>query len=708
MKDSRIRKRALKMTLLLILGILLNAFPVILEYETGIHMPLLFTGTILVTILSGALPGMLSATGSVLLEYLYVGFLYGFTFVNLDVPVYRVLYGVLIAILIYLFIGREMYRKPWSILLVILILSVMIWLMDKTITAVISGYYITGDENRLADVWRTLKKRFSPESFSSRMESLWVVLLRISVSVAVSLTIFHLLPGKLKRELRDISWMQEPLSVAKVRQIRKKSASYRFSLRSKITLLLITAIILSTVIISVIGLRNTEELFEENYCAVTKQAGMYTETLVSPELAEEFLRKGPEAESYGQTKEMLKRYVTYTAHLSRLTLLHIADGRCTVVLDVNDDAETELSFGESFVDDTDKKELADYPPELLDNWSVYEYRDGKYSVYALIWPILDEGGDPVLIVFPEVRVSSISENAVLFVIRVVIEFSGFFILLIAFGFWLSRYYMVYPITSMSFRADHISENLNDLVSLNQNIQELDQLGIFTADETETLYRSICEMAQSVSGRMKEVHTLFVQTAEALAGAIDAKDRYTNGHSHRVAEYSLRIAKEAGKSEEECERVYFAALLHDVGKIGVPIEILSKKGKLTDEEFEQIKKHPVIGSQILSSIKQSPWLSIGARYHHERYDGKGYPEGLKGKEIPEIARIIAVADAYDAMTSNRSYRSAIPQHIVREELVKGTGTQFDPEFAGIMIRMVDEDTEYRMQESEDRGGEDKDI
>ncbi len=203
--------------------------------------------------------------------------------------------------------------------------------------------------------------------------------------------------------------------------------------------------------------------------------------------------------------------------------------------------------------------------------------------------------------------------------------------------------------------------------------------------------------KALEKKREEARELFEQTAEALSGAIDAKDRYTNGHSQRVADYSQMIAKEAGLSEEECEKVYFAALLHDVGKIGVPIEILSKKGRLTDEEFEQIKQHPVIGGQILSSIRRSPWLSIGARYHHERYNGKGYPEGISGEDIPELARIIAVADAYDAMTSNRSYRNAIPQQIVREEIVKGTGSQFDPDYAKIMLRLIDQDADYNMQE-----------
>ena len=189
-----------------------------------------------------------------------------------------------------------------------------------------------------------------------------------------------------------------------------------------------------------------------------------------------------------------------------------------------------------------------------------------------------------------------------------------------------------------------------------------------------------------------------QTVEALATAVDAKDSYTNGHSNRVAKYSRYIAQEAGMSEKECDDVYLAGLLHDVGKIGIDDSIINKKGKLTDEEFAVIKLHPGLGGQILSKIVMSPSLSVGARYHHERYDGKGYPDRLKGDEIPRIARIIAVADAYDAMTSTRSYRNVIPQMYVREELIKGMGTQFDPEYARIMIKLLDRDEGYTMKES----------
>ena len=191
--------------------------------------------------------------------------------------------------------------------------------------------------------------------------------------------------------------------------------------------------------------------------------------------------------------------------------------------------------------------------------------------------------------------------------------------------------------------------------------------------------------------------LFEQTAVALVNAIDAKDTYTHGHSSRVADYSRRLAEMNKKSEQECDEIYYAALVHDVGKIGVPRSIINKASRLTDEEYSIIKQHPTMGVQILQSISEFPTLSIGAHYHHERYDGKGYPDGLAGTDIPEVARIICVADAYDAMTSNRSYRGFMPQDAVKKEIEKGRGTQFDPEIAGMMLDIMEEDRDYELHE-----------
>ncbi len=215
-----------------------------------------------------------------------------------------------------------------------------------------------------------------------------------------------------------------------------------------------------------------------------------------------------------------------------------------------------------------------------------------------------------------------------------------------------------------------------------------------AVELTRLQRNLESM---VDEKTKENENLFLHVVECLADAIDAKDNYTNGHSGRVAAYSKEIARRYGYDEKQQEKIFMMGLLHDVGKIGVPDEVINKPGRLTDEEFACIKKHPAIGYKILSNIKEMPELSAGARFHHERYGGNGYPEGISGLDIPEVARIIAVADAYDAMTSNRSYRGVLPQEKVRDEIEKGKGTQFDPQFADIMLEMIDEDQEYRMRD-----------
>lgn len=224
----------------------------------------------------------------------------------------------------------------------------------------------------------------------------------------------------------------------------------------------------------------------------------------------------------------------------------------------------------------------------------------------------------------------------------------------------------------------------------------------------TLFNNLMELQDNlqhqVEARTKELEEeknnsekLLIEVTQALATTIDAKDKYTSGHSKRVAEYSKKIAILLGKNEKEQQKIYLIALLHDIGKIGVPDWIINKRDNLTDEEYQVVKEHPEIGYEILKNITTMPDLEVGVRWHHERLDGKGYPDGLSEAEIPEFARIISVADAYDAMTSNRSYRKYLPQSVARSEIFKGIGTQFAPEVAEKMIELIDADTEYTMHE-----------
>ena len=180
-----------------------------------------------------------------------------------------------------------------------------------------------------------------------------------------------------------------------------------------------------------------------------------------------------------------------------------------------------------------------------------------------------------------------------------------------------------------------------------------------------------------------------ETIMAIARTVDAKDIMTSQHSQRVSEYSVLIAKKYGFSEEEVDNLRNAALLHDIGKIGIPDAILNKPDKLTDEEYEKMKMHATLGADILKDFTLVEHAAEGARYHHERYDGTGYPEGLKGEDIPLYGRIIALADAFDAMTANRVYRKRLSFEEVMKELENGRGTQFDPELLDLFLGLLND-------------------
>ena len=189
----------------------------------------------------------------------------------------------------------------------------------------------------------------------------------------------------------------------------------------------------------------------------------------------------------------------------------------------------------------------------------------------------------------------------------------------------------------------------------------------------------------------------IESIEVIAMTIDAKDHYTNGHSLRVGKYSKLIAQELNLSSDDVDNIYYVALLHDIGKIAIPDSILNKPSRLTDEEFMVMKSHTIRGAEILSSISTIPNITAGARNHHEKYDGSGYPDGLKGEEIPYIARIICCADCFDAMATKRVYKEAFDDNVIKNEFIKWAGIQFDPEIAKVVVKLIEEKKLTPMEE-----------
>ena len=219
--------------------------------------------------------------------------------------------------------------------------------------------------------------------------------------------------------------------------------------------------------------------------------------------------------------------------------------------------------------------------------------------------------------------------------------------------------------------------------------KFDQLLLFI----ESAIKSIKQMQiiKSINEQLKEsqenLEKAYLESIEILRQTVEAKDTYTRGHSDRVSEYSVLIGKHLGLSEDDLHTLKIGGIFHDIGKIGIPDSILLKEAKLTDDEYSQIKNHPSIGKHILANATIFQSIIPIIFHHHERFDGRGYPAGLVGENIPLFARIAAVADTFDAMTSKRSYRNALPLEVVIAEIEKCSGSQFDPKIASVFLDIL---------------------
>ncbi len=236
--------------------------------------------------------------------------------------------------------------------------------------------------------------------------------------------------------------------------------------------------------------------------------------------------------------------------------------------------------------------------------------------------------------------------------------------------------------------DFLSKPLNlDVLSLTVD-RAVEKKTLVKQNRTyqRNLESMVQERTQQLNKANDDLRSLFIGSIKALAQALEAKDRYTQGHSARVAEESVRIARYLSLSEDEIQNIWIAGFLHDIGKIGIQESVLNKPGRLDPEEWELVKQHPVFAARILEPIEELADVIKMVRHHHEHYDGKGYPDGLAGADIPLGARILSVADAYDALTSERPYRDAVPEEEALLVFEEASGTQFDPVLAGAFLSL----------------------
>lgn len=305
----------------------------------------------------------------------------------------------------------------------------------------------------------------------------------------------------------------------------------------------------------------------------------------------------------------------------------------------------------------------------VDEWGAF------LSGYA---PIRDKGGKAIAMLGVDMKAEDVYKTQKEVLRRSILVLVFGLILSLGLGFLLSSR-ITNPVKKLVEGTRRIAQG---------NLQH--QVKVSSHDEIGKLAQSFNKMAQSLYESRRKLHNYFYRIMQSLVRILEARDRYTRGHSERVADYVERIALKLGCSEERLELLKEVAVLHDIGKLGVPESILNKKEKLTDDEWEIVRKHPLIGEDILRPVLLNEEMLVIIRGHHERFDGKGYPDRLTGENINLFAQIISVADAYDAMTSTRAYRPALSKQKAMEELVNNKGTQFDPKVVEVFLKVLEEE------------------
>ena len=677
----------------IMLSLIAIAVNVLLTFLMGkLGMPMFFDtlGTIAVSAVGGLFPGILSGVMTSAIcgifdkNAIYFGFL-----------------NALIAIFTVWYIRKYSFKKISRIL--IYIVSV----------AFVSGTVITLLNWNLLDGATVARNSEATELFAASFEgnlfiayysyTILVNVLDKGISAFVTALILLLLPYSVHDRIESGNWKQKSLSSEEIDELKHWGKDGRKSMGNRTTAIVISTSLLLVAVTGWIGFGLYFNNAKEEKTVDALNALRLSAEVIDPEKINDYIAAGEGAEGYLETQELLRKIKNSSQAIETMFFVKFGNnaGRRIFNLD-GDGAETipvKIEYDEEF-----KEHL----PAFLagENIEPLEHGSINHWTRSIFYPIKDNNGRVVCYGVADVSITNMQDYMKSFSVKALFILLGFFILVIAHNLWVTNVTMVYPIRSMAKCVDDFSNLGYEQEQLDQNVRNIRVLEIETHDEVEQLYDSICTMTLNLSEQMRDLRRLSDTTAKmqdgiiiTMADMVENRDSDTGEHIQKTSAYVKIIVEGLQKKGYYASKinakfisdVIRSAPLHDIGKINIPDAVLNKPGKLTDEEYEIIKTHTVAGKKIMedaiSTVKGENYLKEArnmAAYHHERWDGNGYPDGLHGEVIPLSARIMAVADVFDALTSARVYKPAFSLEKALTIIKEGSGTQFDPKCVEVFM------------------------
>ncbi len=683
--------RILQLVLLCAVGILINYLGSMLAAALDLPLYLDCLGTVLVAALGGYIPGIV------------VGYL-----INLikgisdGASAYYGMLSVMIAVVTVIIADRGWFRRVTGCIWAAVIYALIGGGLGSVLTWFLYGMGF-GDGISAPLAHRLYESDFGTVFMSQFTADVIVDLLDKAIIVLLAAIILHLIPADASRQMRFVLWRQRPLTreeQSKARHMRTRGTS----LRIRIIILLFAALLTVVSVTVSICFNLFHKATIESHAYMAQGVANVAAEAVDPDRVDEYLALGHAAPGYDAAEAQLVSIRDSAGDIEYVYVYRILEDGCHVVFDPDtedlpgEEPGTLIPFDEAFLP---------MLPELLAGQPIDPIvsNDSYGWLLTVYRPLIDSSGKCAAYVGVDISMVDLINTESSFIARTVSLFFSFALLVIAIGLWLLDSRLILPLNSIALAAGRFAYGQD--VDEELNVETIRSLEIRTGDEIENLYMALYKTSEDMVQYVKDVEEKNATITRmqdsliaVLADMVESRDKHTGHHIKKTAAYARIIMEEMRRegihteelTDEYISDVVRSAPLHDVGKIEVPDALLNKPGKLTDEEFAQMKNHTIAGKKIIArsaeAVAESDYLKEAeqlAAYHHERWDGRGYPYGISGDEIPISARVMAVADVFDALVSKRSYKEGFPIEKALDIIREGIGSQFDPQVAEAFLK-----------------------